>query len=427
MRILVVHATPHAAWFPLSAVWVGERERERERTMSHPGGSKYQRPAASEERRRAMCEIVDTLAEGSNEGAHLLTSHESFIEVVMQCLGHVIKWGCIPRDPQDETMPCCPWSSLGYKDRDSVVDLVISQVRLRLEKRKYGDTSWLERSSLLHQQICVLAQKKAGSARNAASRRKRAAEDMTKACVRGAAGGPATSSVPEENGMAMMPTGAPINGRPADINEKASKKGKKGMHTKSERRRKEKDPDAPKQARTAFNFFMDEYRPQYKKDNPSSKGVVEVTKAGSERWRKLSEEDKKPYKDKARVALEAYHELKDAYEAKGGKKRFKLMKAPPRPPTAYLIFFDDFRAEYAEKSGTKRDVMEVFSLVNLNKAAGLAWRALGPESKKPYAEKADKAREMYEELKGMTPEERVAAVEFEKLAPLGKMYKTCYE
>ena len=245
--------------------------------------------------------------------------------------------------------------------------------------------------------------------------------------------GPATSvgsvpaGVPQQNGMAMMPTAAAPYA-PADIKEeeeeeveekeKASKKGKKGMYTKSGRRRKEKDPDAPKRARTAFNFFLDEYRHQYKKDNPGAKGVVEVTKAGSEKWRNLSEDDKKPYEDKARVAREAYQELKDAYEAKGGKNRFKLMKAPPRPPTAYFIFLDDFRAEYAEKHPNTNGIKEV------SKAAGLAWRALGDENKKPYAEKAAKAKEKYQELKCMTPEERVAAV---SAAPRGKIYKTCYE
>ena len=225
----------------------------------------------------------------------------------------------------------------------------------------------------------------------------------------------------QQNGM--MPDGEP-EGAPTFFDEAVEEEKAEG-NKKSKRRRKgpDKDPDAPKRPRTAFSFFMDEYRPQYKKDNPGSKGVVEVTKAGSERWRNLSEEDKKPYEDKARVAREAYHELKDAYEARGGKNRFKLMKAPPKPPTAYFIFLDDFRAEHAaEKSGTRRDSKEV------SVAAGLAWRALGPESKKPYAEKADKARKMYEELKGMTPQERVAAVEFEGVnKSWGRMYKTCYE
>merc|ERR1711977_659970 len=69
--------------------------------------------------------------------------------------------------------------------------------------------------------------------------------------------------------------------KPPPKKPKVSKK----MLTKTGRKRKEKDPDAPKRARTAFNFFLDSFREQYKKENPDAKGVVGVTRAGSEKWR----------------------------------------------------------------------------------------------------------------------------------------------
>ena len=51
------------------------------------------------------------------------------------------------------------------------------------------------------------------------------------------------------------------------------------------RKKKIRDPDAPKRSRTAFNYFLDDFRGQFKMENPDSKGVVPVTRAGSIKWK----------------------------------------------------------------------------------------------------------------------------------------------
>ncbi|KAM7262842.1 hypothetical protein ACFE04_000525 [Oxalis oulophora] len=54
-----------------------------------------------------------------------------------------------------------------------------------------------------------------------------------------------------------------------------------------------------KRPATAFFIFMDDFRKEYKEANPDAKGVKEVAKQGGEKWRNLSDEEKKVYQDKA--------------------------------------------------------------------------------------------------------------------------------
>ena len=82
--------------------------------------------------------------------------------------------------------------------------------------------------------------------------------------------------------------------------KKQAVKKKAEKLTKTGRKKRDKDPHAPKRARTAFNFFLDEFRHEYKERNPEAKGVVGVTKAGSEKWREMPDEAKQPYEQKVR-------------------------------------------------------------------------------------------------------------------------------
>jgi len=186
--------------------------------------------------------------------------------------------------------------------------------------------------------------------------------------------------------------------------EKALKQKEK-MLTKTGKKRKERDPDAPKRARTAFNFFLDAFREEYKRDHPDAKGVVGVTKAGSERWKSMSEEEKLPFEERASAAREIYQKAKAEYEAQGGIARFKLIKGPPRPPTAYFVFLNLFRQEYKQKHPDAKGIKE------MSKEAGEKWRSMTEVDKEPFEAKAKAAKEEYQKLKGMTVEERVAATQ----------------
>ncbi|ERN10245.1 high mobility group B protein 7 isoform X1 [Amborella trichopoda] len=72
--------------------------------------------------------------------------------------------------------------------------------------------------------------------------------------------------------------------------------------------KKERDPNMPKRPPTAFFVFMDEFRKTFKEENPEeAKSVSKVAKEGGEKWKSLSDEEKKPYLEKAA-------ELKAEYE-----------------------------------------------------------------------------------------------------------------
>ncbi|XVE49689.1 hypothetical protein DITRI_Ditri01bG0101400 [Diplodiscus trichospermus] len=99
--------------------------------------------------------------------------------------------------------------------------------------------------------------------------------------------------------------------RPAELKKKPAER-KKSSSTEPnpirlKKLKKVKDPNAPKRPPTAFFLFMDDFRKLYKEANPDAKGVTGVAKEGGEKWKSMSEEEKKPYVDKAA-------ELKAEYE-----------------------------------------------------------------------------------------------------------------
>lgn len=74
--------------------------------------------------------------------------------------------------------------------------------------------------------------------------------------------------------------------------------------------KKSKDPNAPKRPQTAFFLFMDDFRKTYKEENPDSKGGKEVAKEGGEKWKSMTDEEKKPYMDKAAELKAEYDKAK---------------------------------------------------------------------------------------------------------------------
>ncbi|XP_062195032.1 high mobility group B protein 7-like [Phragmites australis] len=75
--------------------------------------------------------------------------------------------------------------------------------------------------------------------------------------------------------------------RPASSAAKGHKSAKKG-----------KDEPKRKRSPSAFFLFMDDFRKEYKAAHPDNKSVATVGKEGGEKWRSMTEEEKKPYFDK---------------------------------------------------------------------------------------------------------------------------------
>ncbi|KAL6187257.1 PREDICTED: high mobility group B protein 7-like [Fragaria vesca subsp. vesca] len=95
--------------------------------------------------------------------------------------------------------------------------------------------------------------------------------------------------------------------KPSQVTKKPPTAGKKKSTTsepnakrvKTDKVKKSKDPNAPKRPLTAFFLFMADFRKSYKEANPDSKDVKKVAKEGGEKWKLLTDEEKKPYIDKA--------------------------------------------------------------------------------------------------------------------------------
>ncbi|GER37373.1 high mobility group family [Striga asiatica] len=77
-----------------------------------------------------------------------------------------------------------------------------------------------------------------------------------------------------------------------------------------------KDPNKPKRAPSAFFVFMEGFRKQYKEKNPNNKAVSAVGKAGGEKWKSLSEEEKAPFNAEAEKRKREYERKMEAYNKK---------------------------------------------------------------------------------------------------------------
>lgn len=82
---------------------------------------------------------------------------------------------------------------------------------------------------------------------------------------------------------------------------------------KPKKAKKSKESSGRKRPPTAFFLFMDDFRKSFKEANPDNKSVSLVAKEGGEKWKSMSEEEKKPYVERA---AELKAEFKKAVEDK---------------------------------------------------------------------------------------------------------------
>ncbi|XP_076884670.1 high mobility group B protein 3-like [Bidens hawaiensis] len=77
-----------------------------------------------------------------------------------------------------------------------------------------------------------------------------------------------------------------------------------------------KDPNKPKRPASAFFVFMEEFRKQFKEENPNNKSVAAVGKAGGAKWKAMSDSEKAPYVAKADKRKKEYEKTLAAYNKK---------------------------------------------------------------------------------------------------------------
>ncbi|XP_010526845.1 PREDICTED: high mobility group B protein 4-like [Tarenaya hassleriana] len=80
--------------------------------------------------------------------------------------------------------------------------------------------------------------------------------------------------------------------------------------------KKAKDPNKPKRPPSAFFVFLEEFRREFNKANPTNKSVAAVGKAAGGKWKSMSEEDKAPYVAKAETRKSEYVKNMQQYNKK---------------------------------------------------------------------------------------------------------------
>merc|ERR1712087_833925 len=157
-----------------------------------------------------------------------------------------------------------------------------------------------------------------------------------------------------------------------------------------------------KRAPTAYISWFNANRKTIK-----GKNIAEVAKKAGSMWKSLSAGSKKTFEDSAAKAKEqraayiakvkdtkefkAYEDARAAARKQKLKRRVKSAvkaiakdKSLKRAPSAYMSWLSDNR-----KTIKGKNVAEV------SKKAGSTWKALSTSSKKPYEDKAAKAKKAY--------------------------------
>ncbi|OIV91216.1 hypothetical protein TanjilG_30438 [Lupinus angustifolius] len=99
--------------------------------------------------------------------------------------------------------------------------------------------------------------------------------------------------------------------------KKPKSKEPNAKRAKAEKVKKVKDPNMPKRPATAFFLFLDDFRKSFKEENPDSKDVKRVGKEGGEKWRSMTDEEKKPYLDKFAELKVEYEKAMETYKSPG--------------------------------------------------------------------------------------------------------------
>ncbi|KAL1973898.1 hypothetical protein VTN31DRAFT_5458 [Thermomyces dupontii] len=81
--------------------------------------------------------------------------------------------------------------------------------------------------------------------------------------------------------------------------------------------KRKKDPNAPKRGLSAYMFFANENRERVREENPGIAFGALGRKLG-EMWKNLSDEERKPYEDKAAADKKRYEDEKAQYASAGG-------------------------------------------------------------------------------------------------------------
>lgn len=155
-------------------------------------------------------------------------------------------------------------------------------------------------------------------------------------------------------------------------------------------RNSDKDPNRPKRAQSAYFIFMGDFREKCKRTGEAdTSNVTEFTKLASTKWKALSEEERKPWDERAALDKQRYANEMESYQPPPGMSTQRSRKkkdpyAPKRPKSGYLHYLEDFRAKNPDL-GHKEIVSK----------GAEAWSKLSDDDKVPFNKLYEAAKEEY--------------------------------
>lgn len=156
--------------------------------------------------------------------------------------------------------------------------------------------------------------------------------------------------------------------------------------------------DMPRVRMTAYAFFVQTCRTEHKKLHPDENvNLGEFSRQCSERWKTMSEEEKKKFNDLADQDKIRYNTQMQGLTPPGGRRgrrsrRSKPPKDPNKPKRALSAFFFYANDERANVRAVNPD----FSVGEVAKELGRQWNELGETEKLKYEKLAEGDRARYD-------------------------------
>jgi len=156
-----------------------------------------------------------------------------------------------------------------------------------------------------------------------------------------------------------------------------------------------KNDNKPRGRMTAYAFFVQICREEHKKKHPDESVVfAEFSRKCAERWKTMSDKEKKRFQEMADRDKKRYDaEMQDYVPPKGekGKKRraTKDPNAPKRSLTAFFWFCNDERPRV-------KGMNPEYGVGKIAKELGLLWADASPEVKRKYEAMAERDKARYE-------------------------------
>jgi len=150
----------------------------------------------------------------------------------------------------------------------------------------------------------------------------------------------------------------------------------------------------PKGRMSAYTFFVQTCREEHRKKHPNENvNFTEFSKKCAERWKQMTDKEKKRFADMADKDKQRYDREMSSYVPAAGeggrKKRKKDPNAPKRPLSAFFLYCADERAAI-------KAVHPTHSVGEVAKELGEKWNKVTPDVKAKYEAKAQLDKGRYE-------------------------------